>query len=101
MFMGCPRFRRGPQHLPDEAPDAAASAGEKGRQGSLWTQDGSFLRPIEVRAGLSNGTMTEVQGDEIKEGLVVVVGEHPQAVNDNGTNPFTPQVMRGNRPSER
>jgi len=45
--------------------------------------------------------MTEVQGEEIKEGLAVVVGEQPQAVNDNGTNPFTPQVMKGSQPSER
>jgi HlyD family secretion protein len=81
--------------------DAAASAGEKGRQGLVWTQDGSFLRPIEVRAGLSDGTMTEVQGDELKEGVTIVVGEQPQAVSDNGTNPFTPQVMKSNRPPER
>lgn len=79
------------------AAKAAAPTGEKGRPRFLWTQEGRFLRPIAVLADLSDGTLTEVEGEELKEGLAVVVGEQPQAVVDNGTNPFTPQVMRGRR----
>jgi HlyD family secretion protein len=83
------------------ATEAAAPPTDKARQAFLWTPDGKSLRPITVRADLSDGTLTEVEGDELKEGLAVVVGEQPQAINDSGTNPFTPQVMRGNRPPER
>lgn len=81
--------------------DAVASDSEKGRQRFVWVEDGSFLRPIGARVGLSDGTMTEVEGDELKEGLEVVVGEQPREVSDNGTNPFTPQVMKSSRPPER
>ncbi len=40
--------------------------------------------------------MTEVQGDGLKEGLEVVVGEQMRAAGNTGTvNPFTPQFRFG------
>ena len=42
--------------------------------GRLWVPDGKLVRPSEVRVGLNHGTMTEVSGDELKEGLEVIVG---------------------------
>ena len=79
----------------------AAQSTAKIRQGLLWVQDGSHLRPIKVNAGMSDGASTEVQGEELKEGVEVVIGEKNQGGNDTGANPFTPQFMRGSRPSER
>jgi HlyD family secretion protein len=63
--------------------------------GIVWVQQGSYVRPIKVRLGLSDGLKTEVQGDELKEGLEVIVGEKQQQTNDTGTtNPFIPQIRR-------
>ena len=63
--------------------------------GVVWTLQDSYVRPIKVRLGLSDGTKTEVQGDELKEGLQVVTGQQAQQTADSGTtNPFVPQIRR-------
>jgi len=69
------------------------------RQALLWVKQNSLVRPIRVRAGISDLTMTEVQADELKEGLEVITGERQKAASSTGTvNPFTPQ-LRPSRPS--
>jgi HlyD family secretion protein len=78
---------------------AKANGNTKGnsetKQGTLWVKQGSKVRPIKVRVGFSDGTNTEVQGDEVKEGLEVVLGEAQKgAVSSNTTNPFVPQIRR-------
>ncbi len=76
----------------------AQSTAERGRSrtGVLWVREGDFVRPVRVRTGLNDGTMTEVQGDNLKEGLEVVVGEEvpEEAGAATSTNPFTPQFRR-------
>jgi len=74
--------------------DVAAQAGAKNRQGLLWAQDGKYVRPIKVRIGPTDGTMTEVQGEELREGQEVVVAEQRQMTSDTTASPFTPQTMR-------
>ncbi|MGA2094533.1 MAG: hypothetical protein ABSH16_14205, partial [Sedimentisphaerales bacterium] len=60
-----------------------------------------FVKPIKVLAGTSDDTMTEIQGDDVKEGLQVISGEQQQAAGATGTvNPFTPQLP-GRRPAGR
>ncbi len=68
----------------------------RGRTGVLWARDGGFVRPVRVRTGLNDGTMTEVEGRNLKEGLEVVVGEEVPEGTGAGTttNPFTPQFRR-------
>jgi HlyD family secretion protein len=65
---------------------------KKGREkGLLWVQQGEFLRPISVRVGMSDGTMTEVENPELKARLEVVVSEQRQsATTPGGTSPFLP-----------
>jgi HlyD family secretion protein len=62
--------------------------------GMIWIQDGGYVRPIVVNVGLSDGSMTEVQSDRLREGMEIVVSE---SVRSSGTaqttNPFTPQVF--------
>jgi HlyD family secretion protein len=62
--------------------------------GMIWIQDGGYVRPIVVNAGLSDGSMTEVQSDRLREGMEIVVSE---SIRSSGTaqttNPFTPQVF--------
>jgi HlyD family secretion protein len=57
---------------------AAEFAGRGGSgptsRGRVWVLDGGRPRAIDVRVGLSDGTMTEVSGDGITEGLEVIVG---------------------------
>jgi HlyD family secretion protein len=80
------------------AAEPAAKTAAKTNQGFIWTQDGRYVRPIKVNTGLSDGTMTEVQGDEVKEGMEVIIGEQRQGANNAATtNPFAPQMMRSSR----
>jgi HlyD family secretion protein len=76
-------------------PDAQASADNRSH-GIVWIQQGNYVRPIKVHTGPSDGTVTEVQGDELKEGLQVILGEQqqPTATNTGTTNPFVPQIRR-------
>ena len=81
-----------------QSSEPAVKSAAKSHQGILWTQDGRYVRPIKVRVGLSDGTNTEVQADDLKEGMEVIVGEQRQGSSDSGTtNPFAPQMLRSSR----
>jgi HlyD family secretion protein len=68
---------------------------ESGVQGVVWVQQDSYVRPINVQVGKTDGTETEVQGSELKEGLRIIVGERQQQTdNSSTTNPFVPQIRR-------
>ncbi len=68
---------------------------EKSNYGFVWVAEGNYVRPIKVHVGLSDGVMTEVQGEGLQEGLAVVTGEEHQANSSTSTtNPFTPQFIR-------
>jgi len=45
------------------------------RPGTLWVQQGEFVRPIKIQAGSTDGSQTEVQGEGLTEGLHVILGE--------------------------
>jgi len=82
--------RRNPP--PASAPDASAP-----RHGTVWVEQGEFVRPSNVNVGLTDGTLTEVEGPDVVEGMPVVVGEPlPQASGSPGPgpSPFTPQIGR-------
>lgn len=79
-------------------------------RGCLWVQaDGGFVRPLEVVVGASDGTMTEVDGSGVTEGMQVVVGEVgtedaeaqdslSRAGGDKTSNPFLPKLPKGAKP---
>jgi HlyD family secretion protein len=75
---------------------AEATQEEAGR-GVVWVPEGTLVKAIPVRIGMGDGTLTEVQSDELKEGTPVVVGEQPKeaAAPAATTNPFAPQFGRG------
>jgi HlyD family secretion protein len=62
----------------------------------VWVPEGNYVRPVKVRVGISDGAMTEVEGDELREGLAVVTSEEIQSEGSSSTttNPFTPQIRR-------
>jgi HlyD family secretion protein len=72
---------------------AGRGEGEKPDRGLVWVEDGGLLRPIKVRTGITDGTVTEIVEGELTEGMRLIVGEN--STNGNGeptVNPFTPQV---------
>ena len=71
---------------------------ETGR-GVVWLLVEPYVRPIPVSTGMSDGTMTEVAGDGLTEGVRVVIGTQTRAeAGDNTGNPFAAQFLR-RRPS--
>ncbi len=69
-------------------------------RGNLWVLEGNSLKPVPVRIGLNDGIRTEVEGEGIREGMDVVIGESTEESrqNDQKVNPFTPQFPgRGQR----
>lgn len=79
--------RRGPR------PSASAPAFGSMKKARVWVKSGPFARPVEVTAGMSDGSVTEIQGEAIQAGTEVIVGELGQAGSDNAS-PFAPQFMR-------
>ena len=86
--------------------------GEGGRGGSmvagpsggmspslLWAAEGSYVRPIRVSAGLTDGAQTEVLGEGLREGMKIVTGLQTQNnAPVAASNPFTPKFPgRGTR----
>jgi HlyD family secretion protein len=80
--------------------DAAGKpATPRENRGRLWVKVGDFVRPVEVQIGETDGTMTQVNGDGIKDGTVVVMGENrTEQASSETSNPFAPKLFRGNRP---
>jgi HlyD family secretion protein len=77
-------------------------------RGVVWVPSGAFAQPIRVRIGLSDGSMTEIQSEELKEGNPVIVGEERnEAANreapssSSPASPFTPQLPGRGRPPSR
>jgi HSP20 family protein len=69
MFMSCPRLRRGPQHLPDEAPD-------KGSYHRRERRYGQFSRSVQLPEELD----AEKASAECENGLLTVrIPKNPAA----------------------
>jgi HlyD family secretion protein len=62
-------------------------------QGTLWTADDGYVRPLSVVVGPSDWTRTEVAAPGLEPGMKVVVGEVRKAAAPAETvNPFTPKL---------
>ncbi|MCC7145975.1 MAG: efflux RND transporter periplasmic adaptor subunit [Phycisphaeraceae bacterium] len=84
------RHRQSAMNNKDSADDAEY------REAVIWVKDGSFVRPVSAQAGLTDGVMTEIQGDGVTEGLEVVTGvQVAESTPTTTTNPFMPQIRRG------
>ncbi len=81
---------------PSPAAERAAAPDEPSGRSELWLPEGDRVRPVAVRVGLSDGTLTEVAGEPLADGLMVVTGLQPPAGAQAGTsNPFAPTFTRG------
>jgi HlyD family secretion protein len=79
------------------APAAAVPPGGKEElgRGTLWIVIGAYVQPVKVRLGPSDGSLTEVQSPELKEGVQVVASEQQKGGDTAGSaSPFAPQLFR-------
>jgi len=100
---------------------ADAGAGRGGKSGVVWVLNGTQVRPVAVRLGLSDGTTTAVEAEGLSEGDLLVTGVQSGATPHDAagaspssadasasggtTNPFLPKMptppknaMRGGPP---
>jgi hypothetical protein len=85
---------------------AAGDAGQARGATQLWyfDQDGA-LRVTRVRTGLSNGTVTQIEGDDVREGMRVIAavttgsgsGSSSRTSTTSGS-PFTSPQQQGGPP---
>lgn len=74
-----------------QANQTRREGGER-EHGTVWVQEGTFVKPIRVRVGLTDGLNTEVSSDQLSEGMQVVSGEAKgDQASDDARNPFLPQ----------
>jgi HlyD family secretion protein len=80
----------------EEGKALAAKGQSEQAAGTLWVPAGAYVQPLKVRLGSTDGSMTEVEGPELKEGMPVVVAEQEKGNGeDSGSgSPFTPQLFR-------
>ncbi len=95
-------FRQRPKHQHgshdgDHARPPGQEAKPEAARGTLWLPQGDQVRPLRVKVGLTDGTMTEVSGPDLQAGMPVVIsvvekGEEPAG---SAASPFTPQIFKG------
>lgn len=78
------RWRPQPQWV---APQARQTIRQRQARPKVWVLDGEFVRPITVQVGPTDGVMTEISGDDVKEGMEIVVGGG-LAATDVGQEPI-------------
>ncbi len=78
-------------------PDGGVAATLPAQTGVVWVQQGPFVRPIRVTVGLSDTGTTEVESDQLEDGMEVIVGTIEKGNTDRARNPFTPQLFGGPR----
>ncbi len=66
----------------------------QGRAGTVWLKEGEFVRPVEVKAGASDGANTVVESDTLRQGQEVVTGESAKTAQSGTQNPFVPQFRK-------
>ncbi len=82
--------------------NAVDAAGTMVPKSTVWVVDGKYVRPVRIRVGITDGTMTEVQGDRLSEGAEVILSEvstaagalqnGSNAASSTNSNPFVPQM---------
>jgi HlyD family secretion protein len=99
------RWKPDPKQVVPDARAAKGKGGDKPRDGgkaggvfgTVWVQDGSFVRPVRVKLGLTDGNRTEIVDGKLEDGVVIVTGDALVAAGDDGSNPFAPQMFGGKK----
>lgn len=78
-----------------------ASQGQPVRR-KIWVRNGREAQAIDVTVGDTDGLKTEVQSEQLQEGMEIIIGTHENAQQSGGSaggavNPFAPTMPRGGR----
>src|SRR5262249_35369808 len=72
--------------------------GEASNKGIVWKKDGTFVRPVKLMLGPTDGNNTQVLEGELNDGDALIVGENRSGGDAGGTtNPFAPQMFGGQK----
>lgn len=80
--------------LPNNSGLPNKEKGPQPRLGVIWVKAGDFVRPIEVKIGISDGVNTAIASETLQEGQEVVTGEVIESAQTTAQNPFLPQFRR-------
>ncbi len=73
-----------------------------GNMGIIWIKEGENIKPRRVKTGLSDGSNTEIEGRNLKEGDIVLIGtiglSSSKTSSQTQQNPFVPQMPKGGPP---
>lgn len=71
----------------------------QGQPGMVWVREGDEVKPLRVRTGMSDGSFTELLGEQLTEGMEVVIAakydEENESQERKTSNPFVPQMGSG------
>lgn len=87
-------FEKSQHKKPQGGADSEKEAHDRG---TVWVEDGEFVRPVAVKIGLTDGLSTEITGGDLKENDEVVVGENRSNDGSKKNAPFAPKVFGGNK----
>jgi HlyD family secretion protein len=80
---------------PKGDPEAKVSKPDRKKSsGTIWLKDGPFVRPVDVKTGVSDGANTAVAADDLQEGQEVVIGEASASSQSTTKNPFLPPTIK-------
>ena len=70
-----------------------------GQPGMVWVKEGDEVKPLRVRTGMSDGSFAELLGEQLTEGMEVVIAaiydEEKEPQQRQTSNPFVPQMGSG------
>jgi HlyD family secretion protein len=84
----------GQKALRDEGKSNQAAAADRHARGTVWVEEEGFVKPVQVRTGLTDGSMTEVAvvlEGALTPGTPLVTGVN-QARRGGIVNPFAPKL---------
>lgn len=98
-----PSGQRGGQETKGAQGNGGGNGADRSRQRAkstsrVWVLRDDVPTPITVTAGLTDGTVTEITTDDLREGDEIIVGQvSASAAAAATTNPFAPQPFGGGR----
>jgi HlyD family secretion protein len=87
------RFRA--EGTPAPSPAAGGRAGRERPASQVWTLQKGALKAVPVRAGLSDGVMTEIEGEGLAPGTQVIAGMQTAEATPPAANPLQPRAGGG------
>ncbi len=89
---------RGNQKSADETEMPAPNSKSHGdrhieHHGTVWIKDGPYVRPIDVKLGITDRMTTAVVSDQLHDGDEIITGEISNSEANAGRNPFMPPLQ--------